>query len=147
VGRLWVVAAFVGLMVPAVQAAGQPVIQTANGRYGLTPAPDGFTRLDTETGDVTHCGPKNGVWVCDRLTAAPPETERRLDALAAEVRRLSAELAALAARVAAPPPPSSADADVAQAREPEPSRATRIAGEAVRRFLDMVRSLKHRDDA
>jgi hypothetical protein len=56
-------------------------------------------------------------------------------------------LAALAARVAAPPPPSSADADVAQARKPEPSRATRIAGEAVRRFLDMVRSLKHRDDA
>jgi hypothetical protein len=141
------VAAFAGLIASAADAG--PAVQAGNARYGLTPAPDGFTRLDTETGDVTHCGPKDGVWACDRLTAAPPETERRLDALAAEVRRLSAELTALAARVVAPAPEAAGETVVADEPngEPEPSRTPQIAGEVVRRFLDMVRSLKHHDDA
>lgn len=143
--RVLVVAVLTGFIGSAAYAGAE----TGHARYGLTPAPDGFTRLDTETGDVVHCGPKDGVWACDRLTAAPPETERRLDALATEVRRLSAELAALAARVATPAPETAGEAIVASEPngEVQSNRATRIAGEVVRRFLAMVHSLKHHDDA
>jgi hypothetical protein len=134
--RLILFPALLALAIPTALADG------AAGRYGLAPGQDGFTRLDTATGEITHCGTRDGVWACDRLTENPTETERRLDALAGEVERLSAGLAELSARVAALAGPPAA---VQPAGEEAEAGGLTVAHEAVRRFLDMVRTLKRRE--
>ena len=115
----------------------------APGRYALGPSKDGFVRLDTRTGAVSHCSPTDGVWRCDPL---PQETAMttRLNALSAEVEKLSAALAALDARVAGLAP-----IGVPTATMQPPSSGTRVsvAGQAIRRLFDAVRRLKHGEEA
>lgn len=124
----------------AVTAPGA-VADEAAGRYGIAPAPDGFTRLDTATGVITHCGVKDGAWACDRLTENPTDVERRLDALADTVRHLSEGLSELSARVTALD--GGPDAEPArEIEEPPAGERLTVAHEAMRRFLEVVRTLK-----
>ncbi|MCP4382030.1 MAG: hypothetical protein GY798_11565 [Hyphomicrobiales bacterium] len=77
-------------------------------RYAIEPSVDGFVRLDTETGALSHCTRRDGIWRCAVLT----EDRSAIDALAADVSALADGLAALTARVAtleATPPPTTAD--------------------------------------
>jgi hypothetical protein len=80
-------------------------------RYTISPADEGFVRLDTQTGTVTHCAPAGDVWRCDPPLYAESEVDARLRALDEKIEGLGAELAALAGRVAeittpvAPPAP------------------------------------------
>lgn len=67
-----------------------------NGRYTMTPTPEGVLRLDTRTGTVSTCS-KNGTgWAC----YAVPDERTALDA---EIGRLQAEVEKLKAQVAAGP--------------------------------------------
>jgi hypothetical protein len=113
------------------------------GRFALSPSRDGIVRLDTATGATSHCAPVKGVWRC-----APLQFEsNRLDALATEVAALTARVAALNARVAAlpqmqeaiPTPPEQPSV----LAEPRPN----FMREALGRFLDLVRTLKHGREA
>ena len=81
----------------------------APGRYAIRPADDGFVRLDTQTGAVTHCGQQDGVWHCDILAEDTAATDQRLAALAAEVLALRHEVDALAARLGAAENPPAKD--------------------------------------
>ena len=69
-------------------AVDAPDVSTENGRYAMTPAPDGFLRLDTRTGAVSLCTVASGAVAC-RASAE----ERR--ALEDEVDRLTQENARL----------------------------------------------------
>lgn len=112
----------------------------APGRYAIGPSADGFVRLDTTSGAVSHCVQAEGVWRCEPLAANDGALKSRLDALAAEVKRLTAAVAALDARVAGiAPVPTQAVVDET------PSRSG-FARQAVGRFLDMVRRLKRGSD-
>lgn len=112
-------------------------------RYVLSAAKDGFVRLDTMTGAVTHCRATNGVWRCEPIAGVD---ESRFQALAAEVAKLTADVALLGHRVdglaaprtevAVPAPPLPPAPAVAAAR-PNPLAAV------VDRLLDFVRVLKH----
>jgi hypothetical protein len=111
------------------------------GRFALSPSRDGIVRLDTATGATSHCAPVKGVWRC-----APLQFEsNRLDALATEVAALTAKVAALNARLATlpqmqePMPPERPSVRV----EPKPN----FMREALGRFLDLVRTLKHGREA
>lgn len=64
---------------------------TENGRYAMTPAPDGFLRLDTRTGAVSLCRVENGAARCQ---AAAEERA----ALSNEIDRLARQNDALKAR-------------------------------------------------
>lgn len=35
------------------------------GRYAIAPAGEGFVRLDTQTGTVSHCERQQGQWLCE----------------------------------------------------------------------------------
>ena len=111
----------------------------APGRYAIGPSADGFVRLDTTSGAVSHCVQTNGVWRCEPMAGGDSALEARLDALAAEVKRLTAAVAALDARVAAIGPVA------ASVAEEEPARSG-FARQAVGRFLDMIRRLKRGGD-
>ena len=74
----------------------QSAPDSENGRYSMTPIPEGVLRLDTRTGTVSTCT-KNGVgWAC----YAVPDERTALDA---EIGRLQAEVEKLKGQIAAGP--------------------------------------------
>jgi hypothetical protein len=102
------------------------------GRYSVLPSSDGFIRIDTATGAVSHCGKRDGAWYCDVLIEDRGLIERRLDALTSQVAALSGQIAALAARIEEPKPP--APAPVAETRD--------FPGTLMHKLFVLVRGLK-----
>ena len=101
-------------------------------RFAVQPSDDGFIRLDTRTGAVSHCGRRQGVWFCEKLVEDQTALEKRIDDLTARVDALSKEIDALAAHSAAAPP--------AQVMEP-----TDFTTKLIRRFYALIRRMKGTD--
>lgn len=78
-------------------AAAQAAPDTENGRYALSPTPDGVLRLDTRTGAVSTCNNSGAGWAC----YAVPDERAALDA---EIGRLQADNDKLKADLAAREP-------------------------------------------
>ena len=83
-------AGMLGLLVASASAQ-----EVGTGRYQVQPSVDGFIRLDTETGAVSHCARRDNVWRCDVLAA----DRSAIEAVAAEVKALNDRLDALSARL------------------------------------------------
>jgi hypothetical protein len=77
-------------------AAAQSAPESENGRYTMTPIPEGVLRLDTRTGVVSTCSRNDAGWAC----YAVPDERAALDA---EIGRLQAELEKLKGQLAAGP--------------------------------------------
>jgi len=93
----WCAAAIV--VVTAVSGglvAAQSAPDGENGRYTMTPIPDGVLRLDTRTGIVSTCTKNGNGWAC----YAVPDERSALDA---EIGRLQAEVEKLKGQAAAGP--------------------------------------------
>jgi hypothetical protein len=73
-------------------ANAEPKPERENGRFALSPLPDGVIRLDTKTGDVSTCSNSGTGWAC----YAVPDERAALDAeigrLQADNEKLKAEL-------------------------------------------------------
>ena len=76
--------------------AAQSAPDGENGRYSMTPIPDGVLRLDTRTGTVSTCTRNDAGWAC----YAVPDERAALDA---EIGRLQAEVEKLKGQLAAGP--------------------------------------------
>jgi hypothetical protein len=76
--------------------AAQAAPDSENGRYTMTPTPEGVLRLDTRTGTVSTCSKNGAGWAC----YAVPDERSALDA---EIGRLQAEVETLKAQLAAGP--------------------------------------------
>src|SRR4051812_39540470 len=74
--------------------AAQSAPDSENGRYSMTPIPEGVLRLDTRTGTVSTCSRNGTGWAC----YAVPDERTALDA---EIGRLQAEVETLKGRLAA----------------------------------------------
>jgi hypothetical protein len=123
-------------------AAGEDA-SAPSGRYQIAPDEDGFVRLDTRTGAMTHCGKREGAWRCDVLAEERSDLEQRLDALAGKVDALSAEVARLAGRLATVEAKAGASAAPSpEAREEDFDEALSFAERLMRRFFELVRELK-----
>lgn len=90
----WLAAAVAVMVVSGGLVAAQSVPDGENGRYSMTPIPEGVLRLDTRTGTVSTCTKNDAGWAC----YAVPDERTALDAeigrLQAEVERLKGQLAA-----------------------------------------------------
>ncbi|UWU92103.1 hypothetical protein [Bradyrhizobium sp. CB1015] len=90
----WLAAAVAVMVVSGGLVAAQSAPDGENGRYSMTPIPEGVLRLDTRTGTVSTCMKNGAGWAC----YAVPDERTALDAeigrLQAEVERLKAQLAA-----------------------------------------------------
>jgi hypothetical protein len=73
-----------------------------NGRYSMTPIPEGVLRLDTRTGTVSTCARNGAGWAC----YAVPDERSALDA---EIGRLQAEVETLKRQAAGPTVPGKID--------------------------------------
>ncbi|MBU6463379.1 MAG: hypothetical protein KGK01_08185 [Bradyrhizobium sp.] len=87
----WLAAAAVAF--GAVAALAQPMPDAENGRYTLSPIPDGVLRLDSRTGAVSTCTNNGNGWAC---YTAPDERA----ALDTEIGRLQADNDKLKAQLA-----------------------------------------------
>lgn len=93
----WCAAAIVAVTaVSGTLVAAQPAPDSENGRYSMTPIPDGMLRLDTRTGTVSTCTRNGAGWAC----YAVPDERSALDA---EIGRLQAEVEQLKGQLAAGP--------------------------------------------
>ncbi|MBY6242758.1 hypothetical protein [Methylosinus sp. Sm6] len=114
------------LLVGAARAEDQaPAPET--GRFAMTPAPNGFLRLDKETGAVAHCAVEDGLSVC---RAAADERA----ALEAEIARLSRENAELRAKLGGAEAPKKP-----WPGEQELDRALSFTEKFVRRMMKLFR--------
>src|SRR5262245_32198448 len=104
------------------------------GRYAVQPSDDGFIRLDTQTGTVSHCGRREGVWFCEKLTEDQTALEKRIDELAAKVESLSKQVETLAPR---PAPAAGVPAKLVE----NSGFTTRL----MRRFYVLIRRMKGAD--
>ncbi|RQH11223.1 hypothetical protein [Bradyrhizobium sp. RP6] len=90
----WLAGAAAVMIVSGGLVAAQSGPDGENGRYSMTPIPEGVLRLDTRTGTVSTCAKNDAGWAC----YAVPDERTALDAeigrLQAEVERLKGQLAA-----------------------------------------------------
>lgn len=93
----WCAAAIVAVtMAGGTLVAAQTAPDGENGRYSMTPIPEGVLRLDTRTGTVSTCTRNGAGWAC----YAVPDERSALDA---EIGRLQAEVETLKGQLAAGP--------------------------------------------
>lgn len=74
--------------------AAQSAPDSENGRYSMTPIPEGVLRLDTRTGTISTCT-KNGTgWACYAVPDERAAFDVEIGRLQAEVEKLKGQLAA-----------------------------------------------------
>ncbi len=74
---------------PALAQGARPE-PTENGRYSMTPAPEGFLKLDTRTGQTSLCRVENGVARCQIAADERQAYETEIARLNKEVQALKA---------------------------------------------------------
>jgi regulator of replication initiation timing len=74
--------------------AGAQAPDTENGRYTLTPVPDGLLRLDTRTGASSICADKGKGWACLTMPDERAALDAEIGRLSRETERLTGDLAA-----------------------------------------------------
>jgi hypothetical protein len=115
------IAVAAGVLLVSGAAMAQSAPDTENGRFTLSPAGEGFMRLDTRTGAVTTCTNSSAGWAC----YAVPDERAAMDA---EIGRLQADNDRLKAELAAREPVASGKTDEAlpkgdSLKKPEPKAA------------------------
>ena len=90
----------VAFLITITGASAQTLPDIENGRYALSPVPDGVVRLDTRTGAISTCSDKGTGWACtiipDERAAYDAEIGRLLTANAALKTELAQREAAAA---------------------------------------------------
>jgi hypothetical protein len=74
--------------------AAQSMPATENGRYALSPVPDGVVRLDSRTGAVSTCSNSGAGWACYEVPDERAALDAEIGRLVADNEKLKAELAA-----------------------------------------------------
>jgi hypothetical protein len=77
----------------AGRAGEQPAPETENGRYTLSPVPDGINRLDTRTGELSNCGNDGNGWACHLVPDERAAYDKEIGRLQAENEKLKQRLA------------------------------------------------------
>jgi len=74
--------------------AAQPAPDSDNGRYSMTPIPEGVLRLDTRTGAMSTCTRNGAGWACYAVPDERAAFDAEIGRLQAEVEKLKGQLAA-----------------------------------------------------
>ena len=131
--------AFIG---PALAQDAKP----GPGRYAIEPSMDGFIRLDTTTGAVSHCNRREGVWHCDVIVEDAAGLSAEIGKLSAEVAKLAGEVADLRSRVEVLDGHAAAGSGPVVSEDAEADQAKGFAERLMQRFFGLVREMK-RDSA
>jgi hypothetical protein len=118
------------------------------GRFSLTPVGGSLVRLDSATGAMSVCGEKEGSFVCEAVADDALAMKHEIDRLSEENEAIRLKLLTLEAALSAAktetnekvaPPPRMPDLDFEKVAD--------LASRILKRFEDMVRSLKQEEAA
>ncbi len=126
------------------------------GRFTFSPVMDGLMRLDSRTGQISHCRRRGPAWSCQMVADDRAAYEAEIARLSGKVAALEVELARRAAAETqkpgaepAPPvppqpvpPPSASKPSPPWPGDEEVERAMRYLEGLFRRFLTMVDKLR-----
>lgn len=130
--------------VPAIAVLGLGAAGVASqdrqGRFVMSPAENGFARLDTETGAMSLCTSRNEKWVCEPMEDEAKALRGEIERLRGEVRRLE-EQAALADRSPGETPPSAErpERELQLPSEEEVDKALDYMESIFRKFRDRIK--------
>jgi hypothetical protein len=85
-------------------AVAQSMSDNENGRYALSPIPDGVIRLDTRTGAVSTCSNGSAGWACYVVPDERAAYDAEIGRLQGENEKSKAEVEGLKAELASRPP-------------------------------------------
>ena len=85
-------------------AVAQSMPDNENGRYALSPIPDGVIRLDTRTGAVSTCSNGSAGWSCYAVPDERAAYDAEIGRLQVENEKSKAEVEGLKAELASRPP-------------------------------------------
>jgi len=85
-------------------ACAQPMPDSENGHYALSPIPDGVIRLDTRSGAVSTCNNAGAGWACYSMPDERAALDAEIGRLQAENEKSKAELQKLKAELTSPAP-------------------------------------------
>ena len=85
-------------------AAAEPMPDSENGRYALSPAGDGVLRLDTRTGAVSTCNNSGAGWACYTVPDERAAMDTEIGRLQSDIVRLQAENERLKSQLASREP-------------------------------------------
>ena len=83
-----------GMTVSGSLVAAQSAPDSENGRYTMTPIPEGVLRLDTRTGTMSTCTRNGAGWACYAVPDERAAFDAEIGRLQAEVEKLKGQLAA-----------------------------------------------------
>jgi hypothetical protein len=142
------------LVAMAVSQAHAQAPETAPGRYMMSPADNGFVRLDRRTGEMAFCQRRDGRWACEPMDppgAAPQSddpsaVDSELQDLRRENRRLRDEIARLDNQMGlgnAPPPRARGPVPgLNLPSEEEVDRAIGYFGKILKKLKEQIEELK-----
>jgi len=84
----------VAMTVSGSLMAAQAAPDSENGRYTMTPIPEGVLRLDTRTGTMSTCTRNGAGWACYAVPDERAAFDAEIGRLQAEVEKLKGQLAA-----------------------------------------------------
>ena len=83
----------VAMTVSGSLMAAQAAPDSENGRYTMTPIPEGVLRLDTRTGTMSTCTRNGAGWACYAVPDERAAFDAEIGRLQAEVEKLKGQLA------------------------------------------------------
>jgi len=128
---------------------------STTGRYQISPDDDGFVRLDTTTGALTHCKKQEGVWRCEILAEERPDFDGDIESLREAAAALNAELSRVTERLGVieeslsttgAVPPVTIDPAI-EDREKDLDQTSSLAERIMQRLFEMIRELKGEEPA
>lgn len=136
---LLLIGALAGAAAQEAIIAGEKKMPEPIGRYTMTPAPNGFLRLDTRTGAVSLCTVTSGQVRCQSSA-----DERA--ALEAEIARLSKKVTALESKLAQSASPLAKRLRNAMPSDAEMDKALSLAERFLRRMMRVIREENPKQD-
>ena len=124
----------VSVLVATGSAVAQSMPDNENGRYALSPIPDGVIRLDTRSGAVSTCSNSGSGWACYVVPDERAAYDVEIGRLQAENEKSKAEEERLKAELASRAPAAESKTDEALPKSDSLKKAEPKAAESERKI-------------
>jgi hypothetical protein len=124
----------VSILVATGSAVAQSMPDNENGRYALSPIPDGVIRLDTRSGAVSTCSNSGSGWACYVVPDERAAYDAEIGRLQAENEKSKAEEERLKAELASRAPAAESKTDEALPKSDSLKKAEPKAAESERKI-------------